>query len=44
MANKAKEKNRKKNTKEESTLDLDHEIIIGIKTLPEPKISKKQKK
>ena len=44
MANKAKERNRKKNTKEESTLDLDHEIIIGIKTLPEPKISKKQKK
>ena len=44
MANKAKEKNRKKNTKEESTLDLDHEIIIGIKTLPEPKISKKQKR
>ena len=44
MANRAKEKNKKKNTKEESTLDLDHEIIIGIKTLPEPKISKKQKK
>ena len=44
MVKKAKEKNRKKNTKEKSTLDLDHEIIIGIKTLPEPKISKKQKK
>ena len=44
MVKKAKEKNRNKNTKEKSTLDLDHEIIIGIKTLPEPKISKKQKK
>lgn len=41
--NKAKEKNKKKNTKEKDLLDLDNEIIIGIKTLPEPKIQKQKK-
>ncbi len=43
MAPKAKEKSKKKNTKDNSVLDLDHEIIIGIKTLPEPKVQKKKK-
>lgn len=43
MAKKAKENLKKKTTKEE-TLDLDNEIIIGIKTLPKPKVSKKEQK
>lgn len=42
MARKTKENNRK-NTKEEMALDLDKEIIIGIKTLPEQKAPKKNK-
>lgn len=41
--NKTKEKNKKKNTKEKDLLDLDNEIIIGIKTLPEPKAPKQKK-
>ena len=41
--NKAKEKNKKKNTKDKNLLDLDNEIIIGIKTLPEPEIPKKKR-
>lgn len=41
--NKAKEKNKKKNTKEKKLLDLDNEIIIGIKTLPEPEKPKRKK-
>lgn len=43
MAKKAKENLKKKSTKEE-TLNLDNEIIIGIKTLPKPKVSKKEQK
>lgn len=43
MAKKAKEKTKKKSTKDEQTLNLDNEIIIGIKTLPEPKIPKNKK-
>ena len=44
MARKTGEKNKKRNTKDKTTLDLDKEIIIGIKTLPEeaPKKAKKQ--
>lgn len=42
--NKSKEKNKKKNTKQKDLLDLDNEIIIGIKTLPEPEKLKKAKK
>ena len=43
MARKTKEKI--KNTKDKKTLDLDKEIIIGIKTLPEPDtLPKKTKK
>lgn len=41
--NRAKEKNKKKNTKEKNSLDLDNEIIIGIKTLPELETSKHKK-
>ena len=41
--NKAKEKNKKKNTKDKNLLDLDNEIIIGIKTLPEPEIPKRKR-
>ena len=41
--NKAKEKNKKKNTKDKDLLDLDNEIIIGIKTLPEPEVPKRKK-
>lgn len=40
--NKSKEKSKVKSTKEENLLDLDNEIIIGIKTLPN-KESKKKK-
>ena len=43
MATKAKEKKKKKSTKDENVLDLDNEIIIGIKTLPEPKVPKQKK-
>ena len=43
MAKAAKENLKKRNTKEE-LFDLDNEIIIGIKTLPKPKVSKKQQK
>lgn len=42
--NKAKEKNKNKNTKDEDLLDLDNEIIIGIKTLPDPTVTKRKKK
>ncbi len=42
MARKTKEKI--KNTKDKKTLDLDKEIIIGIKTLPEPSISPRKTK
>lgn len=42
--NKSKEKSKKKNTKQKDLLDLDNEIIIGIKTLPEPEKPKKAKK
>lgn len=44
---KIKQKNKKKNTKEKDILNLDNEIIIGIKTLPKeepPKTKKKNKK
>ena len=41
---KAKEKNKSKNTKDEMTLDLDKEIIIGIKTLPKEAPRKNKKK
>ncbi len=41
--NKSKEKNQKKNTKEKNILDLDNEIIIGIKTLPEQETKKNKK-
>lgn len=43
MANKSKEKNKKKKTKDNDLLNLDNEIIIGIKTLPEPEIPKNKK-
>ena len=43
MVKKAKEKKKNKNTKDDTILNLDNEIIIGIKTLPEPKPSKTQK-
>ena len=43
MATKAKEKKKKKSTKDENVLDLDNEIIIGIKTLQEPKVPKQKK-
>ena len=43
MTRKTKENNQKRNTKDEMTLDLDKEIIIGIKTLPEEKAPKKNK-
>ena len=43
MANQAKEKYKKKNTKEKDILDLDNEIIIGIKTLPNDNIKSKKK-
>ena len=43
MARKTKENNKKRNTKDDVTLDLDKEIIIGIKTLPEVEAPKKSK-
>lgn len=44
MVKKANEKNKKKNTKDNSLFNLDNEIIIGIKTLPEPELPKSKKK
>ena len=41
MAKKTKEKNKNRNTKED-VLNLDNEIIIGIKTLPQPEAPKKK--
>lgn len=41
MAKKTKEKNKNRNTKED-ILNLDNEIIIGIKTLPQPEAPKKR--
>lgn len=42
MVSKSKEKHRKKNTKDNDLLNLDNEIIIGIKTLPKPEIPKRK--
>ena len=36
----AKEKIQNKNTKDDQILNLDNEIIIGIKPLPKPKVPK----
>ena len=44
MPKKANEKSKKKNTKDNNTLDLDNEIIIGIKTLPQPDKKKSSNK
>lgn len=44
MVKKAKEKVKKKNTKEETAINLDNEIIIGIKPIAEPKVQKKKNK
>lgn len=41
--NKSKEKYKKKSTKDNNLLDLDNEIIIGIKTLPNEKEKKSKK-
>lgn len=41
---KAKEKSKKRNTKDKNSLDLDNEIIIGIRTLPDTNIDNKKKK
>lgn len=41
MAKRTKEKNKNRNTKED-VLNLDNEIIIGIKTLPQPEAPKKK--
>lgn len=43
MSNRAKEKSKNKNTKDKEILDLDNEIIIGIKSLPKVPKSKKAK-
>lgn len=40
MSNRAKEKSQNKNTKDKDILDLDNEIIIGIKSLPKQKKAK----
>ena len=37
MGNRAKEKSKNRNTKDKDILDLDNEIIIGIKSLPKQK-------
>jgi len=37
MSNRAKEKSQNRNTKDKDILDLDNEIIIGIKSLPKQK-------
>ncbi len=42
MANKSKEK-KKKNTKEKDLINLDNEIIIGLRTLPETEVKRKKK-
>lgn len=44
MAKKANEKLKEKSTKDNATFNLDNEIIIGLKTIPEPKNSKKKNK
>ena len=45
MSNRAKEKSQNRNTKDKDILDLDNEIIIGIKSLPKvPKTKKSQLK
>lgn len=43
MGNRAKEKNKKLDTKDKDILNLDNEIIIGIKSLPKQKNINKQK-
>ncbi|MCI9246545.1 MAG: FtsQ-type POTRA domain-containing protein [Clostridia bacterium] len=43
MNNRAKEKSQNKNTKDKGILDLDNEIIIGIKSLPKVPKTKKAK-
>lgn len=44
MMKKSKEKKQEKNTKDNTSFNLDNEIIIGIKTLPDPKNIKNKKK
>lgn len=44
MPKKVKEKTNTKHTKDSSLFDLDNEIIIGIKTLPQPEVPKAKKK
>ena len=44
MSNRAKEKSQDKNTKDKNILDLDNEIIIGIKSLPKVQKAKSQAK
>jgi len=44
MVKKANEKGKKKNTKDKTAIDLDNEIIIGIKPISEPRVSNKKKK
>ncbi len=44
MPKKTNEKSKKKNTKDNNALDLDNEIIIGIKTLPQPNQKKSSNK
>ena len=41
MSKKLKEKS--KNTQKDSTFNVDNEIIIGIKTLPNPEENKREK-
>lgn len=43
MPKKVNEKSKKKNQKEKNLFEIDNEIIIGIKPLPEPNITKKKK-
>lgn len=43
MAKTVKKKTKKNTTKESSLINLDNEIIIGIKTLPQPETPKKKK-
>lgn len=44
MSNRAKEKSKNRNTKDKDILDLDNEIIIGIKSLPKQKKAKSPQK
>ena len=44
MSNRAKEKSQNRNTKDKDILDLDNEIIIGIKSLPKQKKTKSPQK